>query len=56
MIKEVKIKITGVQNIPETTEEPEVIELETRGSFYIKDGMHYLKYDEYFDGETAPAK
>lgn len=56
MIKEVKIKITGAQTAPDFEGNPEIIELETRGLFYTKDGMNYLKYDEYFEGISEPAK
>lgn len=56
MVKEVKIKITGAQTAPDFEGEPEIIELETRGSFYMKDGVNYLKYDEYFEGVSEPAK
>lgn len=55
MKKDVKIKIIGIQTIPEM-EEPEKIELETTGVFYQKEGMNYLKYDEYFEGASEPAK
>lgn len=56
MKKDVKIKITGIQTIPDIQDEPETIELETTGTYYQKDGMHFLKYDEYFEGVTEPAK
>ncbi len=35
---------------------PEKIELETTGAYYQKDGMHFLKYDEYFEGIDEPAR
>lgn len=56
MKKDVKIKIIGIQTIPDIEDEPEKIELETTGSYYQKDGMHFLKYDEYFEGIAEPAK
>lgn len=56
MVKEVKIKMTGARTAPDSVDEPESIELETRGLFYTKDGVYYLKYDEYFAEEEKPAK
>lgn len=56
MIKDVKVRITGAQSAPDLQAEPEIIEIETTGSLFKKNGINYLKYDEYFDGSTEPAK
>ena len=48
MIKDVKIRLVGVRELPDAAE-PEVVELETTGQCYVK-------YDEYFEGEDEPAK
>ena len=55
MIKDVKIRLVGVRKLPDAAE-PEVVELETTGQYYVKDDMCYVKYDEYFEGEDEPAK
>lgn len=55
MIKDVKIRLVGVRELPDAAE-PEVVELETTGQYYVKDDMCYVKYDEYFEGEDEPAK
>ena len=44
MTKEVLVTISGLQFSPET--ESESVELITSGSYYKKNGKHYIIYDE----------
>ena len=48
MTKEVLVTISGLQFSPET--ESESVELITSGSYYKKNGKHYIIYDEVNEG------
>ena len=48
MTKEVLVTISGLQVSPET--ESESVELITSGSYYKKNGKHYIIYDEVNEG------
>ena len=48
MTKEVLVTISGLQFSPET--ENESVELITSGSYYKKNGKHYIIYDEVNEG------
>lgn len=54
--KDIKIKVTGIQNTAGVEHVPEVLEFETTGVFYEKDGKCYIKYDEYMEEAEAPVK
>lgn len=56
MINNVTVKVVGEQksNREEKTVEP--IELVTKGNLHEKDGMFYLKYDEYYEDLDKPVK
>lgn len=56
MKRDIKIKITGVQNTNVMMEEPDTVELETTGVLYEKDSHTYIKYDEYMDDTNQPVK
>ena len=43
--RDIKIKVTGVQSVAGADDEPEVLELETRGTYSEKNGNRYIKYD-----------
>ena len=51
MTKEVLVTISGLQFSPET--ESESVELITSGSYYKKNGKHYIIYDEILEGEEG---
>lgn len=54
MTKDVFISIRGLQNGPQTDEEP--LELITVGEYFYKNGKHYLLYEEAVEGETKTIK
>lgn len=54
MTKEVLITICGLQNGPETDDEP--IEMTTVGEYFYKNGKHYVLYEEVTEGETEKTK
>lgn len=54
MTKEVLVTISGLQFSPET--ESESVELITSGSYYKKNGKHYIIYDEVIEGIKEPTK
>ncbi len=47
MTKDVIIKISGTQFAPGV--EPENIEVISKGTYYLKDGKHYILYDEVYE-------
>ena len=47
--RDIKIKVTGVQSVAGADDEPEVLELETRGTYSEKNGNRYIKYDEFIE-------
>lgn len=49
MTKEVLISISGIQM---SGEEQDDIEMVTIGDYYMKNGKHYILYDEVPEGET----
>lgn len=50
MTKDVLISISGMQM---TGEGHDDIEMITTGDYYIKNGKHYIRYDEIQEGETG---
>ena len=54
MTKEVLIKISGLQFAGE--EDNDSIEVITTGSYYNKNGKHYVLYDEVMEGTTEVTK
>lgn len=54
--RDIKIKLIGVQRPAGEISEPEVLELETTGVFYEKDGVCYIKYDEFIEEAEPPVK
>lgn len=55
MEKDVLIKVSGVQ-FSEETKDPEPIEVITAGSYYSKNGKHYLRYEEIMPDEAGTTK
>lgn len=54
--RDIKIKVTGVQSVAGADDEPEVLELETRGTYSEKNGNRYIKYDEFIEDVEEPVK
>lgn len=54
MTKEVLISISGLQFAQELAEEP--VEVITAGSYYKKNGKHYIIYDEVMEGFSEMTK
>lgn len=50
MTKDVLVKITGVHEMEEDSDDLSVI---TAGSYYFKNGRHYIIYDEVLEGESG---
>ena len=48
MTKEVLISISGVQFMDQEGQDVEMI---TKGTYYEKNGKHYILYDEVLEGE-----
>ena len=53
MTKDVLVKVSGAHVLDGETEDVEVI---TAGSYYFKNGRHYILYEEMLDGETEPVR
>ena len=51
--RDIKIKVTGVQSVAGADDEPEVLELETRGTYSEKNGNRYIKYDEFIEEKNV---
>ena len=49
MVKNVTVTVVGEQRTSREENNVEPIELVTRGSLHEKDGVFYLKYDEYYE-------
>lgn len=54
MTKDVLISISGVQLAEELDGEP--VEVITSGEYYLKNGKHYLLYEEVVEGAKSPGK
>ena len=54
--RDIKIKVTGVQSVAGADDEPEILELETRGTYSEKNGNRYIKYDEFIEDVEEPVK
>ena len=54
MTKEVLLSISGLQFADGEGNEP--VELITTGSYYQKNGKHYILYDEVMEGVAEPTK
>ncbi|MDD3219101.1 MAG: DUF1934 domain-containing protein [Lachnospiraceae bacterium] len=55
MTRDVIIRIKGLQFIEEEDEQ-EPVEVVTAGEYFWKNGNHYLKYDEVFEGMDGVTK
>ncbi len=53
MDKDVLIRVTGLQMINEEGQE-EPVEMVVPGSYYYKNGFHYLRYEEIVDESGEP--
>lgn len=49
MTKDILVSIKGLQ-IPEDSEQEEQLEVITNGSYFQRNGKHYIKYDEVVEG------
>lgn len=58
MTKEVLITIQGLQFDAEAQNDEEMDRIESiyPGEYYIRNGAHYILYDELMEGETTPIK
>ncbi len=56
MVKNVTVTVVGEQRTSREENNVEPIELVTRGSLHEKDGVFYLKYDEYYEDLEKPAR
>ena len=56
MVKNVTVTVVGEQRTSREENNGEPIELVTRGSLHEKDGVFYLKYDEYYEDLEKPAR
>lgn len=54
MTKDVLIKISGLQFAGE--EDSDAIEVITSGTYYLKNGKHYILYEEVMEGTTEVTK
>ncbi len=54
MTKDVIVTISGLQFAQETETEP--VEIVTAGSYYKKNGKHYIIYDEVMEGFEGSTK
>lgn len=54
MTKEVLVSISGLQFVGEMNNEP--VEVITSGSYYKKNGKHYIVYDEVMEGFEGATK
>lgn len=54
MTKEVFISIRGLQNGPQTDDQP--IEMITMGEYFYKNNKHYIIYEEVMEGETKTTR
>ena len=52
MQKDVVVRIRGLQMV--TDEEVEPIEIVVPGQYYLKNGSHYLRYEEILDDSRTP--
>lgn len=55
MTKDVLVTITGLQFAP-GEEAPEPVEVTTAGTYYKKNGKHYIIYDEIIEGFSGVTK
>ncbi|MBR3516704.1 MAG: DUF1934 domain-containing protein [Lachnospiraceae bacterium] len=56
MTKEVLISIKGLQFEGPMDDRHEQVELIVAGSYYCKNGVHYLMYDEQMEGFPEPSR
>lgn len=56
MINNVMVKVVGEQKNNRDERAVEPIELVTNGNLHEKDGIFYLKYDEYYEDLDKPVK
>ncbi len=61
MTNDVLVSIRGIQRLvgaaeQEVQEEPESIEIMTGGKYCLRNGRHYIKYDENYEGFSEPAQ
>ena len=56
MTKDVLVTISGLQFMPEGTEPPEPVEVTCPGTYYKKNGKHYVMYEEIIEGFSGVTK
>lgn len=56
MTKDVLVTISGLQFMPAGNEPPEPVEVTCPGTYYKKNGKHYIIYDEIIEGFTGVTK
>ena len=61
MTKDVLVSISGlhtefVQNVERSGEEADAIEVVTPAAYYLKNGKHYIVYDEVAEGTSSVTK
>lgn len=55
MTKDVLISVKGLQN-PGDGQEPEEVEVVAKGDYYLKNGHHFIYFDEVLEGFPEPVK
>lgn len=55
MTKDVLISIKGLQNLGES-QDPEEVEVVAKGEYYLKNGHHFIYFDEVMEGVPEPVK
>jgi uncharacterized beta-barrel protein YwiB (DUF1934 family) len=56
MTKDVLVTISGLQFSPDTGETPEPVEVTCPGTYYQKNGKHYVMYEEIMEGFSGVTK
>lgn len=55
MTKDVLVSIKGLQNMG-AEQEPEEVEVVAKGDYYLKNGHHFIYFDEVMEGVSEPVK
>ena len=56
MTKDVLVTISGLQFMPDTDEKAEPVEVTCAGTYYKKNGKHYVMYEEIIEGFPGVTK
>ena len=56
MTKDVLVTISGLQFMPDTDDKPEPVEVTCAGTYYKKNGRHYVMYEEIIEGFPGVTK